>query len=305
MKVFERILTVFFFLLVAVTISYGQANNRIVSQCIAPNQLVSATTGYSGSGDLFVAPCPTKTTFFSGTVDFSGATVIGGGGIGGSGTTNFIPRFTASTTLGNTPFSWDGTTYVWNNTALTAEFRMLLTPFTGGGNFSVGDFATTPTTFFTLAPASATFSLTANSVNKITGDANDLILGDADGVGTEIYFRVSNALDAFTFNSASGTAVMNLSGVGNFDYSCVATPSGTTGNRTINFPCGTVNFAALATDIVITNSTVTTNSLILCTIQSLDTTAISCRVTDKAANSFHIRVPAATAETSVMFSVMN
>lgn len=40
------------------------------------------------------------------------------------------------------------------------------------------------------------------------------------------------------------------------------TPAGTTGNRTINTPAGTVNFAAGATSLTVTNSLCTVNSII-------------------------------------------
>lgn len=44
------------------------------------------------------------------------------------------------------------------------------------------------------------------------------------------------------------------------------TPSGTTGNRTINKPAGSVNFAAMAGSLTVTNSVVTSSSIILCCV---------------------------------------
>jgi hypothetical protein len=84
------------------------------------------------------------------------------------------------------------------------------------------------------------------------------------------------------------------------------TPSGTTGNRTINAMAGTVNFAAGTSSITVTNLIAYADSLIFCTIQTNDATATACRVTDKGAGAFTIRLNAnATAETAVAFWVTN
>ena len=105
--------------------------------------------------------------------------------------------------------------------------------------------------------------------------------------------------------NASDTPLFSISSTGKATFDATITAVATTGDQTINKPSGTVNFAAAATNILVTNSTVLSTSLISCTVQSLDTTAISCRVTDKAVGSFRIRVPAATAETAVAFWVYN
>ena len=84
------------------------------------------------------------------------------------------------------------------------------------------------------------------------------------------------------------------------------TPSGTTGNRTINAMAGTVNFAAGTASITVTNLIANATSLIFCTVQTNDATATACRVTDKGAGAFTIRLNAnATAETAVAFWVTN
>lgn len=83
------------------------------------------------------------------------------------------------------------------------------------------------------------------------------------------------------------------------------TPTGTTGAQTINKPCGSVNFAASATSLVVTNSLVTANSIIVCTVGTNDTTMKSV-VAVAAAGSFTLTAnAAATAETRVNFIVIN
>lgn len=83
------------------------------------------------------------------------------------------------------------------------------------------------------------------------------------------------------------------------------TTAGTTGNRTINKIVGTVNFAAAATSITVTNSLVTANSIVICTVRTNDNTAIIKNVVP-GSGSFVITLnAAATAETSVGFLVVN
>ena len=83
------------------------------------------------------------------------------------------------------------------------------------------------------------------------------------------------------------------------------TAGGTTGAQTINKSLGTVNFAAAASSLVVTNSIVTTSSIIFCTIRTNDATAVIKNVVP-APGSFTINLnAAATAETSVGFIVHN
>ena len=83
------------------------------------------------------------------------------------------------------------------------------------------------------------------------------------------------------------------------------TAGGTTGAQTINKPSGTVNFAAAATSLVVTNNLVTTASLVFAVVRTADATAVIKNVVP-AAGSFTITLTAAaTAETSVGFWVIN
>jgi len=83
------------------------------------------------------------------------------------------------------------------------------------------------------------------------------------------------------------------------------TAGGTTGARTINKPQGSVNFAAAATTLVVTNSQAATTSLIFLTPQTADATCTAFSAV-RAAGSFTITANAAcTAETVVAFLVTN
>lgn len=83
------------------------------------------------------------------------------------------------------------------------------------------------------------------------------------------------------------------------------TAGGTTGARTINNPIGSVNFAAAASSLVVTNSLVTANSIIIAIIQTNDSTFTSVKAVP-ASGSFTLYANApATAETRVGFVVFN
>jgi hypothetical protein len=83
------------------------------------------------------------------------------------------------------------------------------------------------------------------------------------------------------------------------------TAGGTTGAQTINKNAGTVNFAAAATSLVVTDSRVTTSSIIICTVGTNDATLKSVAAV-AGAGSFTLHASAAaTAETRVNFLIIN
>lgn len=88
-------------------------------------------------------------------------------------------------------------------------------------------------------------------------------------------------------------------------FNATNTATGTTGNQTINKPTGTVNIAAAGNTVTITDSLVTTASLILSVARTNDSTC-SVKNVVPAAGSFAINTTAnCTAETSFGFLVVN
>jgi len=104
----------------------------------------------------------------------------------------------------------------------------------------------------------------------------------------------------------SGTSIVfDLAGVTSINLQRTITAGGTTGNRTINLPAGTVNLAAAATAVTVTNSTVTANSIVFAIARTNDSTC-AVKNTVAGSGSFVINMTAAcTAETSVGFWVTN
>jgi len=92
---------------------------------------------------------------------------------------------------------------------------------------------------------------------------------------------------------------------GDMQFDKTVTAAGTTGARTISKNAGTVNFAAGATALVVTNTLVTVNSIVVATVAGNDATMKSVQAV-AAAGSFTLYAnAAATAETRVNFLLIN
>jgi hypothetical protein len=125
--------------------------------------------------------------------------------------------------------------------------------------------------------------------------------------GNKATFQTQNAGTGVATDIAltPATGVLDAVAVTNFQLSKTITAAGTTGAQTINKASGSVNFAASAASLVVTNSMVTTSSVIICTIATNDATMTSVQVV-AASGSFTIYPNAApTAETRVNFLVTN
>jgi hypothetical protein len=145
-----------------------------------------------------------------------------------------------------------------------------------------------------------------------TGTANNYLAGDTV-VGTttpsaKLHSRGSNAssgTNAFLVQNSTPSDIYKIENNGKITYWATNTAAGTTAPQTINRPSGTVNFAAAATTLVVTNSLCTTSSIVFATVRTADATAYIKNVVP-AAGSFTIELgAAATAETSVGFFIIN
>lgn len=145
----------------------------------------------------------------------------------------------------------------------------------------------------------------ANAATTLTTGSNNTCIGNAAEPSSA---TVSNEI---TLGNSSITN-LRVPGVGfQFDTTDglivpkTITAAGTTGAQTINKTAGTVNFAAAATSVVVTNSFVDANSVIIATVGTNDSTMKSVAAV-AGAGSFTLHADAApTAETRVNWFVAN
>lgn len=134
--------------------------------------------------------------------------------------------------------------------------------------------------------------------------SNDMVLRNTVSGNVDVYNSYASGDIQFAAG-ASSTANMKVESTGKISFPGTNTSGGTTGAQTINKVSGSVNFAAGASTLVVTNSLATTTSVIIVTVYGSDATATSARVT-RASGSFTITLNAiATAETAVGFMVIN
>ena len=145
-----------------------------------------------------------------------------------------------------------------------------------------------------------TFGAGSAVTNQFGFYADASLTGAVNNYG--FYANIAATAGRYNFY-ANGTAANFFAG--DMQLGKIVAAAGTTGAQTINKTCGTVNFAAAATSLVVTNSLVTVNSIVICTVGTNDTTMKSANAV-AAAGSFTINAnAAATAETRVNFLVIN
>jgi len=123
-------------------------------------------------------------------------------------------------------------------------------------------------------------------------------------VGTEIN---SVSRDGFRIQTGSATAaeVFRISNAGKITVNATNTAGWTTGNQTINKTSWTVNIAAAWTTVTVTNSLVTTSSIVLTNLRTNDATATIKNVVPWSGSFVITLWAAATAEVSIWFFVIN
>lgn len=153
---------------------------------------------------------------------------------------------------------------------------------------------------FAATSGSQSYMSLTSTVNQASGSAS------FDGLLENFtWTAVGSGGGNFCRYQSAGVDVYRVDQNGKVVQDATNTAGGTTGARTINKPTGTVNFAAGASSLVVTNSLVSTASIVLAVIRTNDTTALIKNVVP-ASGSFTITLNAtASAETSVGFIVHN
>lgn len=230
---------------------------------------------YSGNSD----------TGASGGIDIKSGTIQGNNG---------APRSTGSLILGTGAVDSD-----------TAEVSSGLIQIATGN--AAGSTPENPSGGVTIATGTSDWQ--SGEVLIASGDGTEVDNGYSGGV-TLATGAVTGTAESGDIRLVAGSAgsealqgVISLEGA--IHTLSTVTGGGTTGNQTINKPSGTVNFAASASTLTVTNSLVSADSIVLAVVRTDDTTATIKNVVPSS-GSFVIKLSAAaTAETSVGFLVIN
>lgn len=199
-----------------------------------------------------------------------------------------------ATILSNSQYLIGGATSIFARTVFYGSTSSLLTSNNSYGAVIVG-----------RAPITTAATGTHAVISNLAVTPIGTVTSGGATVTNSSSFYIDGASSGGTNNWASYIAGGNSYSDGKMVFSATNTAGGTTGAQTINKPTGTVNFAAAASSLVVTNSLVTTSSIVFCVVRTNDTTATIKNVVP-ASGSFTIMLnSAATAETSVGFIVYN
>jgi hypothetical protein len=187
----------------------------------------------------------------------------------------------------------------------SAGGAIALSPFGTISYAASGGTVTTAHTFSHVALTSTSILQTAVSiasqVNQASGSGGynaflcNPTLTAVGSAGAKCFRAQSSGADKWWIDAVSGVQ----------DVDNTNTTGGTTGNQTISKPAGTVNVAASASSLTVTNTLVTTSSIINVQTRTNDST---CSVKNyvPGSGSFVINMTAAcTAETSVGFAILD
>lgn len=319
MKFNKTILYSFLLTLVFTIGAFSQSPVVIKKKC--PNLSTYAQVGITAVGDINVEPCAGKTTTFTQNVVLPSGTIIAGGtfkannGTAGAPSYSFVNSPTtgfyraAADTIGistagllNATFNaaqddFRSASFTVNNATASAEFKFSLVPdIAGSGSAVLGD----------NTGAARTNIVVTNSTGTVNAQAIVVGLGDLNAQANGTALNITDSSGTYDFGKTTATGVFDLDKILTYQLFRTITATGTTGNQTISRPAGTANIAAAGTGVVITNTTVTTSSIVMTTVRTADATCTFVKSAVPTANTITITMNAAcNAETSIGFVVWN
>jgi hypothetical protein len=278
----KKLLFTILFLLFAGSV-YAQNINQIKGKC--PNTI----GGYGflivqGNGDINAVPCAGKNFLINGSPIT--------GTVTGTGTANYISRWTSASAIGNTPFSWNNTQYEFNNTALNSEFELLFTPSTAAGRLLIGDCTTTPTNCLDLNQSTGILNIaTASNTGVVTGGSftvsNDINFDVISGgnvsyttIAGDVIFDLSNSNNNFQVNTGTGATTFTTDSFRISNSFAVSTASNCAGKASLDG-------SGLAT-VTINNCTITNDSVIIVVYNANDARVIPLTAVRATGTTFNV-----------------
>lgn len=283
--------------------SKAQQIDKITRKCPSSN-LYSAVL-VDNTGDITHRPCGVRSSIFYGNVNLTNATV-------NFGLTNTrFPIANATGGITNSPYSFIGGEYIWQNSTLNAGWRMRFTPSDNaslGGQLTIGDNGSGVSTGLFLG-SNDTPIFTAQTLGfglTVDGLGTQVELGDILNVGNATKLVIFDNPATFTFSTAdASTSQINANQISYWYFYRTITPGGTTGTVTINRPYGTVNIAAGGSSITVNNNVAATDSLIFTTLRTNDATCAIKNVVSSPAQFIITMTAPCTGQVSIGFNVTN
>lgn len=317
--------------------TFGDAVN--ISGALTATGLISGAAGGSFSGDVsagtFTGNGAALTNLDAGDIS-AGTLAVARGGTGlASYTTGQVLYASAATTIAGLTAGAAGTFLRFAGAGVAPVVSTLILPNAGttgdvfiatatntmgrvtgvatGNVFLSGGVGVIPawgkvtTSHTTGIAASGTNSDITSFTEDVIFSGTTITITNEIALGGPLFDVTSSAGAAGTILTSNGAAVVwstqitmdTLTLNTRLSIEGTITAGGTTGAQTINKPSGTVNFAAAAASLVVTNSLCTTSDRVLATVVTNDTTmkSVSCVTTNGA---FTLTAnAAATAETAV------
>ncbi len=289
-------------------VKFGFANGNLLKfnpPTSGPGMAGYVMTDTTGNGDLSLKPISGGVTVMENQV------VFGSPSNTGIGSDNFLYDPTANS------FIVRDNTDEFLSAALNGGNPYITIGSTtlGNGNwFRIDDNSELMSTNFSLE-----YKITrGGTARRLFMDGTVDVIGDYDNLSDGVFIKIDHD-DSFiqsgdptggnTYLDVAGNGFIvntnSLSFLGNLSLGKTITAAGTTGDQTINKTTLSVNFAALATTLTVTDSLVNMNSIVLCTVAANDSTMKSVAVVQTAGSFQIVSNAAATAETRVNCSVTN
>ena len=266
-------------------------------------------TGNAGTATALQTARTINGTSFNGTANITitaAAGTLTGTTLAAGVASSSLTSFGSSPTLVTPTFTTSHSSPIWGAAAGLTLRPSGVASTTGQITVATsGDFSITSTTGASSGGAGSLTTAGGIYAAATILSATNLQAGATSNIMWNNRARLSSPSTTTVSALQSDGTTPAIFNAGSLVLSKTITPTGTTGAQTINSACGSVNLAAAATSLVVTNSLVSTSSVIQVTVGSNDLNTKSCTAV-AASGSFTVRPNTApAAETIIYFNIIN
>lgn len=290
------------------------ANTGAFTTLSASGQITSTLA--TGTAPLVIASTTNVPNLNASSLN--GATFASPGAIGataaGSGAFTTVSTTGAITLGGDAILQRDAANYLAMRNGTNSTKFSVSNTFTDASNYRrlalIGSYSGTATGVITEGlgtGAAAAMYVGTDTAGNLHFRSNNTNRWQIDGTTGAFVANADNTygIGGTSLAATGGRPLFINVGTSGLAFDRTNTAGGTTGAQTINKSAGSVNFAASATSLVVTNSLVTATSNIIATVSTNDGTLKSVQAVPAAGSFTLFANAAATAETRVVFLVTN